>query len=323
MATESISTEIDTRPGAATQVATEGTPQGDENLEIEIIEDTPEEDRNRPPRQPGTASAIPTDEEIGQYTKGVQDRFRQMKWEYHEERRAKEQWEREHAAAIDYAKRIHQENAQLRKLVSEGHKAVINTTMTAAQGEMTALQEALKGALERGETTLAAEINGKLAQAAARAEAQRHIQPISFPEEQPWQQAPQQGQQVRLSDTMQDWMRQNPWFNTNPRMTSLAFGIHQELLQKGIPIESPAYFKEVDEGIRTAFPQYFEGENRNTAQRAPARRTVVSGAGRTQAGSTSRKVQLTRSEMNVARKMGITHEQYAAEKLRLEAQDAE
>lgn len=330
MATERIESEIDIRPGAGgTQVAGDGgsDPKGDGQLEIEEIDDTPEEDRNRPVRQPGTQSAIPNDEEIGQYTKGVQDRIRQMKWEYHEERRAKEQWQREQQAAIDFAKRIHQENQQLRRLVSEGHKAVINTTMDAAKGEMAALQEALKGALEKGETTEAAAINAKLAQAAARAEAQRHIQPISFPEEQwqPQQQAPQQPQQpqVQLSDTMQDWMRNNPWFNQNARMTSLAFGVHQEMLQKGIPVESPRYFQEIDGEMRRAFPEYFEENKGNgTQQRAStARRTVVGGVSRTQAGGGTRKVQLTQSELAVARKMGISREAYAAEKARLESLD--
>lgn len=325
MATESIESVIDTTPNAGTSQVPAGgtTPTGDE-IEIEVVDDTPEEDRGRPARAPGTQSSVPSDEEIGQYTKGVQDRLRQMKWEYHEERRAKEQWAREHGAAVDFAKRVHMENQQLRKLVSEGHKAVINTTYNAAQGEMAALQEALKNALERGETAQAAELQGKLAQAAARAEAQRHIQPINFPEEQiNWQQQqpPQQQGAPQLSDTMQEWMRNNPWFNQDKRMTSLAFGIHEELIARGIPVESPAYFKEIDAGIRGAFPSHFEGEGKTTRQQAPTARRTVAGVSRTQAGGGPRKVQLTQSELAVAKRLGISTQAYAAEKARLENLD--
>src|SRR5512139_2356832 len=107
MATERIETEIDLNGPTGGEVINDGagsTPKGDE-LEIVVRDDTPDEDRGRKPFK--GPSAVPTDEEIGEYTKGVQDRIRQMKREYHDVRRERDEFIREHSAAIDFAKRIH------------------------------------------------------------------------------------------------------------------------------------------------------------------------------------------------------------------------
>lgn len=307
----------------------------DDPLDIEIEDDTPEQDRGRPQKAPGTKSAIPGDDEIGQYTKNVQDRMKQMRWEYHEERRAKEAWERQSSAAVEYAKKVYAENKKLRDLVSKGHKTLLDSTKGAAESEMAALQESLKAALETGNTTAAAELQAKLSRAAARAEAQNHIAPITFDDEggefdktqkeQPTQQRP------RISRAMQEWMEENPWFNQNKRMTAFAFGVHEELLGKGIPPESPRYFKEINKAMKDTFSNYFEGDDdeensdgrtdrRSTNARQASRRTNVAGVSRNTAAK-GNKVTLTSSEMMVAKRMGITPEAYAREKIRLEQQD--
>lgn len=59
----------------------------DDKLEIDIVDDTPPEDRNRPRRPDGAEPDIPTDEEIEQYSANVQKRIKQLKYEFHEERR--------------------------------------------------------------------------------------------------------------------------------------------------------------------------------------------------------------------------------------------
>lgn len=306
--------------------------QEDDALDIEVQDDTPEQDRGRTPRAAGTKSAIPEDDEIGKYTKGVQDRLKQMKWEYHEERRAKEAWERQSTAAVEYAKKVHEENKKLRELVTKGHKTLIETTKSSAEDEMKTLQESLKTALETGNTEQAAALQGRLARAAARAEAQNHVSPITFEDggevEKTTAKQTSQGQTtVRLSRAMQEWVDDNPWFNQNKRMTSYAFGVHEELLDKGIPVESPRYFSELNKAMKQTFSEYFEeddGQNRGSSRddrsAARGRRTNVAGVTRNKAGS-SNKVTLTSSELMVAKRMGITPEAYAREKIRLEQND--
>lgn len=313
--------------------------KGDE-LEVIVQDDTPERDRNRPRRDPKAKSGVPDDEEIGQYTKGVQDRLKQLRWEYHEERRTKEQWQREHGAAIDFAKKVHQENEKLRKLVTSGHKTMLESSKSAGESEISALKQSLATALETGDTKGAAELQTKIAQAAARVEATNHVQPISFPEEEKGKEVEQRQprQEVKLSRAMQGWMEDNPWFNDNKRMTAYAFGVHEELAEKGIPLESPKYFSEIDKAMRKTFTDYFdeeEDDHRDDDRRdrrnardddrrdsgRQARRTPVAGVSRSPAGRTPGKVTLTQSEAAVAKRMGITPEQYAREKIRLENLD--
>lgn len=348
-----FTTEIDlTKDGK--EVQKRSSSEGDD-FEVSIEDDTPEGDRNRPRRAPGTKSAVPDDDEIGQYTKGVQDRLKQMRWEYHEERRAKEQWQREHGAAIDMAKKVYAENKALREMVTKGHKTLLESNKSAGESEISALKQSLAVALETGDTKQAAELNAKIAAAAARVEATSHIAPISFPEStsdgKDGREVPRQRQEVKLSRAMQDWMDDNPWFNDNKRMTAYAFGVHEELAEKGIALESPRYFAEIDKAMRNTFRDYFaddeeddddrnddrrsrsarddgrdrrgsrEERDQETSRRSPARRTAVAGVSRSPAGRASGKVTLTQSEAAVARRMGITPEQYAREKIRLEKMD--
>lgn len=332
MATETLETEIDLTPdkGGTTQDVNDKSSSGGDDFDIEIVDDTPERDRNRQPRTPGTKSAIPEDDEIGQYTKGVQDRLKQMKWEYHEERRAKEAWQREHQAAVDFAKRLFEDNKKLRETMTKGHKALTDSTKGSIENEISALKESLKAALDTGDTVKAADLQAKIASAAARAEAQNHVAPITFEEaEFPRQFDGQQVQrqpQVRVTRKMQDWMDDNPWFNQNKRMTAYSFGVHEELLDNGVQPESPKYFSDLDKAMRGAFPEYFDtGEgntrNGNTNGTARPRGTNVAGVNRTSSVRSKTTVSLTQSEKAVAKRLGLTEKQYAQEKLRLENLD--
>lgn len=331
MVQENIETEIDLSDDKSEKIEKaekQNSSSKEDDLQIEVVDDTPPQDRNRPKRAANAKSSVPEDEEIANYSKGVQDRIRQMKWEYHEERRQKEAWQREHTAAVDLTKRMFDENKKLRKMITEGHKTLLDTTKQSVESELAALQESLKAATESGNSALAAELQVKISKAAARAEAQSNQRPISFDEEEEpkTKQPVQQRQQVQLSGTMQDWMKENPWFNTNKRMTALAFGVHEDLLEKGIPVESPRYFSEINKAVREAFPTYFEEDdeqqvNGKTSEKPAARRQTVAGVHRAPATGSRTRVTLTDSEVRLAKRMGLTVEQYAREKQRLTETD--
>jgi Rad3-related DNA helicase len=91
-----------------------------EDFDIEIEDDTPEEDRGRPRRAEGEEPDIPDDEELKQYSKNAGKRISKLKAEYHEERRQKEESTRLREEAIDYARKIKEENDRLRKNLEEG-----------------------------------------------------------------------------------------------------------------------------------------------------------------------------------------------------------
>ena len=85
-------------------------------LEVDIVDDTPEEDRGRIP--PESRSAEEHEEELSSVSNNVQKRIKKLKYDFHEERRAKEASSRMRDEAISYAQKIQKENQKLRELVN-------------------------------------------------------------------------------------------------------------------------------------------------------------------------------------------------------------
>ena len=94
-------------------------------VEIEIVDDTPEEDKGRARRAEGAEPDIPDDEELESYSEGVQKRLKKMKWEFHEERRAKEESERLREEAVTYAKKIKEENDKLKETLEKSEGVLV------------------------------------------------------------------------------------------------------------------------------------------------------------------------------------------------------
>jgi hypothetical protein len=108
-----------------------------------------------------------------------------------------------------------------------------------------------------------------------------------------------------------EYIRNNNWFEQegNEDMTALAYGMHSKLVRQGVdPVrDADKYYNEIDNAIRTRFPERFEA---NTAtSRRPS--TVVAPANRT--GQKQRRVQLTKTQVDLARRLGLTPEQYATQ----------
>ena len=65
-----------------------------DDFEIEVVDDTPKEDKGKVPLKAGD-SPEPTEDELENYSEKVQNRIGKLKRAYHDERRAKEAKERE------------------------------------------------------------------------------------------------------------------------------------------------------------------------------------------------------------------------------------
>ena len=89
-------------------------------LEVDIIDDTPEQDKGKPRRAEDAEPQIPEDDEISNYSENVQKRIKQLKYEFHEERRAKEEAARLQEEAVGYAKKLYEDNKKHRKTIQEG-----------------------------------------------------------------------------------------------------------------------------------------------------------------------------------------------------------
>ena len=301
----------------------------EELFEIEVVDDTPEEDR-RPAKAEDTSPDVDdetVDKEISDYSKRAGERIAKIKYEYHEERRAKEAASRESAEAVQRLQTLMAENQRLQAMVDQGgevlNKQAHNNALWAKQNA----QEAFKKAYEEGnaeEMTKAQELLSK----ATLAEQQSTNMAASL-QQQIAQNLPQPEIQAAQPDPdMQVWAQKNPWFmGSEPihkRMTSYAMYIDQTLQEEGIDpaSKSEEYYNEVDNAMRKQFPTFFGAtstpEVEISQEEAPKRQpsTVVASATRDSGNKKPTQIRLTQTQVKLARQLGISPEQYANQLLK-------
>jgi hypothetical protein len=109
------------------------------------------------------------------------------------------------------------------------------------------------------------------------------------------------------------WQEKNSWFGQDDEMTSLALGLHEKLVkQNGMAYATTdEYYKRIDETMRKRFPENFESIDEDEKPQSKAKpSTVVASASRS---TSSKKIRLTTSQQAIAKKLGLTNEQYARE----------
>ena len=290
-------------------------PQLDKDLEIDVIDDRPEEDQK--PRRVAVNGDV--DEEIEGIGDRTKKRIDKLKYDYHEERREKEQAHRTRDEAVQFARNIQAENENLKNTVARSEGALLNSLKTRSDTEINAAKAEYKSAYESGDTDKLLTAQEKLQSAYADKNYVENYVPTApqanlqqaIPQQNIQQQPPVNGQQQQLDPKAVEYIRNNNWFEQegNEDMTALAYGMHSKLVRQGVdPIrDADKYYNEIDNAIRTRFPERFEA---NTAtSRRPS--TVVAPANRT--GQKQRRVQLTKTQVDLARRLGLTPEQYATQ----------
>jgi spermidine synthase len=99
-------------------------------------------------------------------------------------------------------------------------------------------------------------------------------------------------------------------------MTSLALGLHEKLKKEGVVVSSPEYYKRIDNTMRQRFPEKFETDQETKSERSTRPSTVVAPATRS---TSSKKIRLTTSQLSIAKKLGLTNEQYAQAVIKMES----
>jgi len=290
-----------------------------EDLEVEAVDDTPEEDRGRTPLPAEIVQELEADE-LDDYSDKVKTRLKQMKKVWHDERRAKEQEVREKNEAVAYAQRLMEENRRLKANVSQGETALVGSVKQNAEFELAQAEREYRDAYEAGDTDKLIEAQKKLSRATSRVDQVSSFRPTLQEADEPVQ-GQQQVQVPRPDQTTAAWQERNTWFGTDPEMTALALGLHQRLEQERGPqfTGTDEYWKAIDTTMRKRFSDYF-GEETTTETRAPRRAgsaPVVAPASRS---TSPKKVVLTSSAVALAKKLGLTPEQYAKEVKALEKQ---
>jgi hypothetical protein len=283
------------------------TPEVDEKPEIEVVDDTPEVDRNRKPMVDAPKDV--TDEELSKYDEGVRKRIQHFTKGYHDERRAKEAAQREREEAVRMAQAIIEENRKLKGTLSSGQTAYIEQAKLVAANDLEKAKAKYKAAYEAGDADALVDAQEAITSAKMHAERVENFRATPLQEEETPVQTQLQAQpEPQVDPKLRAWQEQNPWWGKNKKMTAYALGFHSELVDQGVTVGSDNYYKVIDAEMRERFSDAFESEKPADAPPSLKASNVVAPATRSTA---PRKVVLTKSQVEIAKRLGVPLELYA------------
>jgi hypothetical protein len=288
-----------------------------ENTQLEVVDDTPEADRGREPMPKEIVAELESDE-LEEYSDKVKTRLKQMKKVWHDERREKERVQREQHEALSAAQRLLEENRQLKRTLSQGEQSLVGSYKQTAEYEVDAAKRAYRDAYESGDADKVVDAQEKLSRATLRLQQVEQYRPTLQHQETEVDIVPQQVQQPRLDQKTVTWQESNTWYGTDPEMTASALGLHQKLVNERGPqyVGSDEYWTAIDKTMRRRFPDYFgEEEAPKTSSRENKGANVVAPASRSRS---PKKIVLKQSQLAIAKRLGLTPEQYARELMKTE-----
>jgi hypothetical protein len=300
---KSMQPQVQSEQDKMVPIDTSGDP-----VDIELKEDDKKENEVQveQPTEPVVETKVEEkkEEELEEYSQSVKRRIDKLT-------RKMREAERREQAAIDYAKKVQEENKNLQATSINTSRERVSSDEASIQSTETLLNTALKQAVEAGDVEKQVEAQQKIAQIAIekerlrlrknkleQQEAQRQTQAptveeaIDTPTQQPRQPDPK----------AQEWASDNKWFGTDKAMTYTAMSLHDDLVTEGFDATSDEYYNEIDRRIRKEFPQKFEDQNKPTQKVASAVRKTSNGR---------RTVRLTPSQVAIAKKLGVPLEEYA------------
>ena len=276
-----------------------------EKVEIEQVEETKPVE-TKPVEQLKTTETKTDD--LSEISDSVQKRIDKLTRRYREA-------ERREQAAVDFAKGLQKKYTDYEKKfdTADGNYLKEFDARVDAQREQVKIK--LKAAIEANDPNMIMEANDELTQLAVQKEkaklqmADREMRSKQLEEQKilEVEEAKTRKENVVIpkpSEKAKDWATKNTWFGDDKIMTQAAFSIHEELVGSGVEVESDEYYNEINKRMKGHFPHRFVVEQE---QRKPVQ--VVASAGRKQEGR--RTVRLTKSQVAIAKKLGVPLEEYA------------
>ena len=275
--------------------------------EVEIVDDTPEQDRGRKPMDDAPKDV--TDEELSKYDESVRKRIQHFTKGYHEERRAKEAALREKDEAFRLAQQIVEENKKLKGSLSTNQNALLEQAKRSVASDMESARQKYKTAYESGDSDALVSAQEEMTSVKLKADKINSFRPVALQEEENVVQPQQQVyQEQRVDPKLASWKDENQWFGPNKRMTAYALGLHEDLVNEGIPAGTDEYYRRINSDIRERFPDKFESGSQTDAQTPSRNSNNVAPATRSTA---PKKIVLTKTMVELAKRLGLTNEQYA------------
>ena len=266
----------------------------------EVKEETKQEEVKEEPKK--------SDEELEDYSKGVQARIAKLT-------RKMREAERREKAATDYAKAVEEKRQALEKRFEKTDADYLKKFESSISTGMEAAQKELAAAIENGDAQAQVEANKRIAtlafenaklatakegrEAKQTTQAEKPVQLSDGPTEMPSEPAP--------DPKAEDWASRNSWFGQDRAMTYTAFEIHKDLVNEGFDPKSDDYYAEVDKRIKVDFPHKLG--NTSEKQSTKPVQTVASAQRSVKPGRKT--VRLTSSQVAIAKKLGVPLEEYA------------
>ena len=298
--------------------------EDDEELKVEIVDDTPPEDRHVEPLPEDIKDELEKVDESEDYSNNVKTKFKQYKKAWHDERRAKESAYREQQEALTLAQKILDENKKLKEMLQYGEKELISTYQSSAEMEIETAKRNYKEAYDSGDSDRLLDAQEELMKAQLKLDKAKNFKPTVQISENDVQIAQKQSQQpAQLDPKVAEWVSKNQWFvDPNRRaMRKYAEGVHEELEESygRSFVGTDEYYKRIDTEVKRRFPEEFadtQNDEDEKPQRTTKLSTVVAPAKRS---TSSKKIVLTKSQVALAKKFGLSPEQYARELTKLES----
>jgi hypothetical protein len=304
-------------------------PEVEEELEIEIVDDTPEEDRKNATPLPKEIVEDIEQDDLEAYSGQAKERLKQLKKAMHDERRAKEAAFKEQEEAVAFAQKIYEENRKLKSKLTYGEQNLVSSVKENVTRQLDDAKRAYKDAYDSGDSERLVEAQERLTDAKIKAQEIDRYRPEFSEEALQYQESnvkiPQQ--QQRLEPKTQSWLDKNSWYGVDEDMSFLAMGVHRRLEREGVPIGSDHYFSVIDKEMKQRFPEKFETDEEAKTYSNPEAKssvktskpsTVVAPATRS---TSPKRVKLTPTQVQLAKKFNLTPEQYARELTKLESQN--
>ena len=313
---EQYSVEVESEDVAeATEEKEIEIPQKENTFEAEVTEDAPVvEDKSK--QEEVKTEEEPKKDSKEKYSKNVQKRFDEYAYQLGESRRREEE-------AIKIAQVLKSERDKVQEELSKLNTGYVGAEGGRIESSMEAAKAKLKKAMDDQDSEAMAAANlelGKLGADQARYEQLKAQQDAlaKAPKQEKEVEIPKAQEQAPVKDPKAEaWAVDNDWFGRDKVMTNVAYAIHEDLVNQGVDPRTDYYYTEIDKRMRENLPHKFQQDSSPEEPAAQQPVQTVASANRNR-GTGRNVVKLSSSEAAIAKRLGLSNEQYASEKLKLQ-----
>ena len=279
------------------------------DAKIEVVDDRSNDEKSY--KNVGEKPRAPDDEELSEYSDRVKKRIDHLYKGYKSAERKAETAEREREEAVRIAQAIVEENKKLKGSMNQSQTALLEQAKRVVSNEVENAKRNYKNAYEAGDSDALVNAQEELTSAKIKLDRVNNFKPAVQDDENEVQIAPRTQERPPFDRKAAEWQENNSWFGADDEMTSFALGLHSKLVKGGVDPKSEEYYEKLNSRMRQVFPENFESESHEDLPEPEVKRprsNVVAPATRS---STPRKVVLTQTQVNIAKRLGVPLELYA------------